>query len=40
VLRIEAHFGKVAARLTLVVGRLAIVIKAVEILEHMYYNFC
>jgi hypothetical protein len=26
--------------LTQTVGRLAIVIKAVEILEHVYYNFC
>jgi hypothetical protein len=24
----------------LIVGRLAIVIKAAEILEHVYYNFC
>jgi hypothetical protein len=27
-------------QVTLAVGRLAIVIKAVEILEHVYYNFC
>jgi hypothetical protein len=26
--------------LTQAVGRLAIVIKPVEILEHVYYNFC